>query len=264
MSADASARRIVVLAASAFVVLAAEPLFLLVDTAVVGHLGRGADRRVSRWVRDYPDLFGRFVDSDGRPPRHTFFYPIDQYDPMHVDALTGLCRGGFGEIEVHLHHDHDTAAGFSEKIRTFTDCLRDTHGLLHTHHGRPVFGFIHGNWALDNSRPDGRWCGVAGELQLLRDLGCYADFTMPSLPSPTQSRILNQIYWTTGDPGKPRGFDRGVQATVGGGRRGDLLMITGPTGIRYRDRLLPRLDIETPDPDPVIDPEEGLTPIRVG
>ncbi|MDX6227945.1 MAG: hypothetical protein QOI76_1335 [Frankiales bacterium] len=36
---DASARRIISLAASAFVVLAAEPLFLLVDTAVVGHLG---------------------------------------------------------------------------------------------------------------------------------------------------------------------------------------------------------------------------------
>ena len=34
------ARRIVALAASAFVVLAAEPLFVLVDTAVVGHLGR--------------------------------------------------------------------------------------------------------------------------------------------------------------------------------------------------------------------------------
>ncbi len=33
-------RRIVALAASAFVVLAAEPLFVLVDTAVVGHLGR--------------------------------------------------------------------------------------------------------------------------------------------------------------------------------------------------------------------------------
>lgn len=39
-SAEASTRRIVSLAASAFVVLAAEPLFLLVDTAVVGHLGQ--------------------------------------------------------------------------------------------------------------------------------------------------------------------------------------------------------------------------------
>ena len=34
-----AARRILVLAVSAFVVLAAEPLYLLVDTAVVGHLG---------------------------------------------------------------------------------------------------------------------------------------------------------------------------------------------------------------------------------
>lgn len=36
----ASTRRIVTLAGSAFVVLAAEPLFVLVDTGVVGHLGR--------------------------------------------------------------------------------------------------------------------------------------------------------------------------------------------------------------------------------
>ncbi|HEY3503664.1 MAG TPA: MATE family efflux transporter [Actinocatenispora sp.] len=37
---DASARRIVTLALPALVVLAAEPLYVLVDTAVVGHLGR--------------------------------------------------------------------------------------------------------------------------------------------------------------------------------------------------------------------------------
>lgn len=38
-AANGSLRRILALSASAFVVLAAEPLFLLVDTAVVGHLG---------------------------------------------------------------------------------------------------------------------------------------------------------------------------------------------------------------------------------
>jgi putative MATE family efflux protein len=36
----ADTRRIVALAASAFIVLAAEPIFLLIDTAVVGHLGK--------------------------------------------------------------------------------------------------------------------------------------------------------------------------------------------------------------------------------
>ena len=39
VSPASSARRVIALAASAFAVLAAEPLYLLVDTAVVGHLG---------------------------------------------------------------------------------------------------------------------------------------------------------------------------------------------------------------------------------
>lgn len=39
---DATTRRLLALAVSAFVVLAAEPLYLLVDTAVVGHLGATA------------------------------------------------------------------------------------------------------------------------------------------------------------------------------------------------------------------------------
>ena len=37
--ATVTTRRLLTLAASAFAVLAAEPLYLLVDTAVVGHLG---------------------------------------------------------------------------------------------------------------------------------------------------------------------------------------------------------------------------------
>lgn len=41
-TADVATRRLLGLAASAFVVLAAEPLYLLVDTAVVGHLGATA------------------------------------------------------------------------------------------------------------------------------------------------------------------------------------------------------------------------------
>src|SRR4051812_46164066 len=48
--------------------------------------------RVRAWRDRYPALFGRFRDSDGRPPRHTFFYPIDQYEPEPVDALAELCR----------------------------------------------------------------------------------------------------------------------------------------------------------------------------
>jgi hypothetical protein len=77
----------------------------------------------------------------------------------------------------------------------------------------------------------------------LRDLGCYADFTMPSLPSATQGHVVNQIYWCVNNPdNSPKSFDRGIEATPGGGRRGDLLMITGPVGLRFGGRLMPRTE----------------------
>ena len=102
---------------------------------------------------------------------------------------------GVADVEVHLHHDRETRDAFTGKIREYCNRLTQDHGLLRQHDGRTVFGFIHGNWALDNSRPDGRYCGLNNEITLLRNLGCYADFTMPSGSSPTQSRTVN----TTGD-----------------------------------------------------------------
>jgi hypothetical protein len=55
--------------------------------------------------------------------------------------------------------------------------------------------------------------------------------------------VVNQIYWCTNNTdNRPRSFDRGIEASVGGGRRGDLLMITGPLGIRFGERLMPRLE----------------------
>ncbi len=199
--------------------------------------------RVAHWQRRWPEIAAAAPrDAEGQPPKFTFFYPQEEYQHEVVAALEGMHRAGIVDVDVHLHHDNDTNAAFRAKMSEFIGRLHGDHGFLRLHDGRLVFGFIHGNWALDNSRPDGRWCGVTGELQALRDLGCYADFTMPSLPSATQGRIANRIYWTTGDPVKPRGFDHGLDAVPGGGRRGNLLMIPGPLGLRFRERLVPRIE----------------------
>ena len=199
--------------------------------------------RLAKWQQLWPAIAeGAPVDADGRKPCYTFFYPQEEYHKDLLNTIAGLCSTGTCDVEIHLHHFNDNAASFVQKVETFKKQLHEDHGLLHVHNGRLVFGFIHGNWALDNSHPEGFGCGVSGELQLLRDLGCYADFTMPSIPSPTQSRLVNKIYWTTGDPAKPRGFDQGVVAKPGEGRRGDLLMVTGPLGLRFRDRLMPRME----------------------
>lgn len=188
-----------------------------------------ADARVAAWVRDYPRLFGELRDSDGRPPRHTFFYPIDQYEPRHVDALAELCREGFGELEIQLHHDHDTAENLDETLRRFTGLFAERHGVLgRWPDGRVAYGFVHGNWALDNSRPDGRWCGVNNELDVLRRTGCYADFTLPSAPHTTQTRKINSIYYAVDDPRRPKSHDRGIDVGAAPPPDGGLMLIQGP------------------------------------
>src|SRR5579872_6720940 len=69
-----------------------------------------ARKRVRQWVEEYPRLFGRFRDSDGLPPQHTFFYPADEYEPELLDMIAGICRhkdgNRYGEVEIHLHHDN--------------------------------------------------------------------------------------------------------------------------------------------------------------
>jgi hypothetical protein len=215
-----------------------------------------ADRRVARWVQEYPKLCAGHRDADGRQPVHSFFFPGEEYQPAHIDALVGLCRDGLGEIEIHLHHDNDTEAGLRESLRSFTRRLVDDHGALpvDTNTGQPLWCFIHGNWALDNSRPDGRWCGVDNEITVLKEEGCYADFTLPAAPDPCQTETINSIYYAIDDPHKPKSHNSGSRVCVGKTQPHDLMIIQGPLGLMWHNRkfgLLPRIensDIRTSSP----------------
>jgi hypothetical protein len=189
-----------------------------------------AKARVQQWVDAYPKLFSEFRDSDGRTPRHSFFYPAEEYEPEYLDMLAGICRAGHGEVEVHLHHDNDTAENLRRTLLEFKRVLSERHGLLSRDKltGEVVYGFIHGNWALDNARCDGRWCGVNNELDVLRETGCYADYTLPSAPSETQTRKINSIYWATDDPTQPKSHNTGIDIGYGPAPKNGLLMIQGP------------------------------------
>jgi hypothetical protein len=198
-----------------------------------------ARSRVQEWVDKYPKLFDEFRDSYGNPPQHTFFYPEDEYEPELVDMVAGLCRKGYGDVEIHLHHDNDTADGLREKLVNFKTALYANHGLLRKdENGEITYGFIHGNWCLDNSRRDGRFCGVNNELDVLIETGCYADFTMPSAPSETQTRTINSVYWAVDDPAKPKSHDRGVLVGTAPRPPKSLLMVQGPLVLDWSKRRL--------------------------
>ncbi|MCA9076399.1 MAG: hypothetical protein KDA93_15330 [Planctomycetaceae bacterium] len=204
--------------------------------------------RVDRWVNDYPERFGEFRDFDGRPPQHTYFFPQDEYAPEYLDRLAEVCAAGFGDVEVHLHHDGDTPESLREKLEEFKETLHHKHGLLRRdpETGEIVYGFIHGNWALCNSRLDGRWCGVDQELTVLLETGCYADFTMPSAPSETQTSTMNSIYYAQDKYGRNKSHDTGIRATVGRtSPESHLLMIQGPLLFDWSSRkfgVIPRIE----------------------
>jgi len=201
-----------------------------------------ARERVALWSKHWPLIARRHHDSAGRPPQYTFYYPQEEYRPEFLEVLAELRRESIADVDIHIHHNGEGERNFVDRMSGFIETLANRHGLLRKHGGRTVFGFIHGNWALDNSLPYGAWCGLNNEITLLRDLGCYADFTMPSGNSPTQSRIVNTIYWVTDDPLRPKSYDRGTPVEPGQPGAGDLLMIPGPLGIRWTERLIPRME----------------------
>ena len=186
-------------------------------------------------------------DADGHMPKHCFFYPEEEYRYEHLAKLSDMCNRGFGEIEIHLHHDKDTPENFSTVITNFAHTLHHEHGALpiHPETGQIMYAFIHGNWALDNSLPGGHMCGIDNELPLLKHTGCYVDMTLPSAPSPAQTSKVNSIYYATGVEGGCKAHDNGVDVEVGKVASGDLMLIQGPLGVALKWRTpkgLPRIE----------------------
>lgn len=207
----------------------------------------GAMNRVQHWQREFRKLASEFQDSDGIPPRHTFFYPIEQWDAEVCGGIAELCRATGSEMEVHLHHDNDTAENLARVLEEGKTRLAQLGMIARDANNEPAFAFIHGNWALDHSHPDGRACGVPNELAVLREANCYADFTLPSAPSRCQVPKINAIYRARED-GKPRSHARGTDLIAGAPRdsgEDELLLITGPLGLNWRRRkfgILPRIE----------------------
>ena len=205
-------------------------------------------RHTLRWCKGYRSAVAGHRDSDGRPPRHTYFYPAEEYSEEVVRHLAELCNEGLGEIEVHLHHDDDDAKNLRNTLSAFATTLHEKHGALRRDpsSGQLLYCFVHGNWALDNSRPDGRWCGVDDELSILSATGCRVDMTMPSAPSDTQTRKINSIYFAKGQSGCRKSHDSGRDVVKGEWARPDeLLLIQGPLGLNWREAklgIVPRIE----------------------
>lgn len=209
-------------------------IFVVVDHWEPG----GKIEPVNLWMTQYRAVAEKHVDADGVNLQHTWYYPIEQFRGYEIDSLVKLCRDGFGDVEVHLHHFDDSSESLRERLSAGIDSLQ-AHGALVSADGRVHFSFVHGNWALDNSgaATGGRTpCGVDDEISILLELGCYCDCTFPAMGQTAQPSLVNKIYYATDDPKKPKSHDKGIRSEVGLETASDQLMILeGPLTIDWRD-----------------------------
>ncbi len=216
------------------------------------------DARVEAWATGYPALADGFRDADGVKPQHSFFFPGEHYRPRWLDTLADLSRRGYGEVELHMHHDGDTATSFASDVRRYIGEIASHGHLSRGPQGQIRFAFIHGNWCLANARPDGRYCGVDNEVALLFELGCYADFTFPAPENDSQPRHVNQIMWPTGDLSARRTYETAERARVGERRTDRMLFVQGPTSLFFKRGGMP-LRIESS----ALTAHDPATPTRV-
>ena len=199
-----------------------------------------AFERVATWHKEYARLQARCRENYGTVPVHSFFFP-PHHGYEHLAGLSEIVFDGVGEVELHYHHDGDTEATLRSAL---TDVIAEYQrwGMLLESGKEPrsSFGFIHGDWALNNSR-HGKFCGVNDESTILSDLGCWGDLTMPS-GNVCQTKKINSIYYASSSPSKPKGHDSGTDARVGLTNAPGMLMMQGPLGINWRAPDHPRVE----------------------
>jgi hypothetical protein len=216
-------------------------LFCLVDhyEPGTGKVNKQVEKeRVTELLLKYPKLADQHKDYFGNHPKRTWFFPPHYHRYSNLKHLVSLCENGYGEIELHLHHGKIQPDTPENLERTILQCIKEYgyFGIFGSTNGKKRYGFIHGNWALDNSRND-KYCGVNNEITILKKTGCYADFTFPSMNEASPKKI-NKIYYAKDNQRKSKSYNKGFDVRRCGKMNGDLLLIQGPL---YPFRLGPKL-----------------------
>lgn len=187
-------------------------------------------KRMDDLLSKYPDLANKHKDYHGNPAKRTWFFPPNCHRNGNLRQLVSLCERSYGEIELHLHHGKSIPDTSDNLEKTINKCIEEyaEFGIFGIENGRKRYGFIHGDWALDNSL-GGKCCGVNNELDVLIKTGCYADFTLPAAVPKANPAKLNSIYYAKDDPDIPKSYNNGTSVAVHGAKNSGLMIIQGPS-----------------------------------
>lgn len=206
--------------------------------------------RLKNWRKKAKAISQRLKGHAGNPFRHTYFYPIEQYNPHVLDMISEMQSENLGDVEIHLHHgvdNPDTRENLKRTLVEMRDTFAEKHKLLSRMKGveHPVYAFVHGNCALANSA-GGQYCGVDSEMQILAETGCYVDMTLPTAPDITQVPMLNSIYECDNPLDEAVPHRSGTNLTTAQEQVRFPLIFTGPLVFNWtenvRGLIAPRLD----------------------
>jgi len=198
-----------------------------------------AEHRVVTWQREYTRFASEHRDSLGNQPVHTFFYDESDYNPRFIDVLYKMCKSSIADVEILLRNDQNTPLNFKRKVEGFRDVLFHHHGLLRRNGEAISFAFVHDYTALCGSRQQSVFCGVNQKTLILKECGCYADFTFPHTLNTTESASADSICFSKAK------INQKKRIAVKNWSEEDLLRIDGPLGINWRNRrfcLFPRIE----------------------
>ena len=213
-------------------------IFVMVDHYEPGYEARGEERNLT-WLEEFRGIADRHHDSYGNRFRYTWFYPYDHKNQPVLRDLSRMPFEDYGEIDLHWHHPESTNEDFPGQLAEATTwfrkfgCFRE-----YTPAGRTRFAFIHGSWALDDSREwesatGPRRCGVSLEPTFLQERGCYGDFTFPAFGNSAQPAKINSIYYAEDTPA-PKSYNTGIDAEVGRPDQKGFLLVEGPLGFNTK------------------------------
>ncbi|MFH2060870.1 MAG: hypothetical protein ABIJ59_18515 [Pseudomonadota bacterium] len=208
-------------------------MFLFVDHHEPGYSEKGPENE-KNWCLDYKENIQGLFDDFENPFQYSWFYAYDHLNFKSLSYLNELVYSGLGEIELHWHHGPDDIDSFSNKLKGAIDWYKQAGSLISSDEkGSTHFGFIHGNWCLDNSCGDDSKCGVNRELDVLKQHGCYADFTFSTLSTISQPKLVNRIYYAK-DSNEQKSYNQGIVSHVGIKPEG-LMIFQGPICWDWKD-----------------------------
>lgn len=216
-------------------------IFIMVDHYEHGCSATAAEKN-RIWCEKFREISDRHCDDYGNGFRYTWFYPYDHHVDEIVADLSDMALNGYGEVEFHWHmgitpKNKITLENYPEKLAEAIQWFQQFGAMVtEEENPRTAFAYIAGVWDLDASRKPFS-TGLTNQIQVLHDLGCYADFTFSTIGTAAQPDKINSIYYVKDDVTAPKSHNTGTDAEVGKPVDNEFMIFQGPIGIHCNGSL---------------------------